>query len=94
MPLIAVSYTYSPTTTDGRDTHRAAHRAWLATLLEQKTLVSSGPYADGSGALLLVEGTDAADVEALFAQDPFAIENLIESARFDEWTPVMGTFTS
>ncbi|QII06507.1 hypothetical protein BH93_15080 [Rhodococcoides fascians A25f] len=94
MPLIAVSYTYSPTTTDGRDTHRAAHRAWLAELLEQKTLVSSGPYADGSGALLLVEGPDSATVETLFAQDPFAIENLIESATFDEWTPVMGTFTS
>ncbi|KQU53812.1 hypothetical protein ASG84_04580 [Rhodococcus sp. Leaf278] len=94
MPLIAVRYTYSPATTDGRDTHRAAHRAWLADLLEQKTLVSSGPYADGSGALLLVEGPDAATVETLFAQDPFAIENLIESATFDEWTPVMGTFTS
>ncbi|MBY4129072.1 hypothetical protein HQO83_11795 [Rhodococcus fascians] len=94
MPLIAVNYTYSPSTTAGRDTHRAAHRAWLADLLDQKTLVSSGPYADGSGALLLVEGPDAASVETLFAQDPFAIENLIESATFDEWTPVMGTFSS
>ena len=40
------------TTTEGRDTHRAAHRAWLADLLEKKTLVSSGPFADDSGALL------------------------------------------
>lgn len=94
MPLIAVSYTYSPATTEGRDTHRAAHRAWLADLLDRKTLVSSGPYADSSGALLLVEGPDAATVETLFAQDPFAVENLIETATFHEWTPVMGTFTS
>ena len=94
MPLIAVTYTYSPTTTEGRDTHRAAHRAWLADLLEKKTLVSSGPFADDSGALLLVDGTDAASVESLFAQDPSAVENLIESADFREWTPVMGAFTA
>ena len=43
---------------------------------------------------LLVDGPDAATVETLFAQDPFAVENLIESASFDEWTPVMGAFTS
>ncbi|CCQ16756.1 putative uncharacterized protein [Rhodococcus sp. AW25M09] len=94
MPLIAVTYLYSPTTADGRDTHRAAPRAWLAGLFEQKTLISSGPYADGSGALILVDGPDAASVETLFAQDPFAVENLIESATFLEWTPVMGAFTS
>ena len=35
MPLIAVTYTYSPATTEGRDTHRAAHRAWLADLLDR-----------------------------------------------------------
>ncbi|MFI8569452.1 YciI family protein [Rhodococcus sp. NPDC078407] len=94
MALIAVTYTYSPATTEGRNTHRATHRAWLAELSEQKTLVSSGPFADDSGALLLVEGADAASVESLFAQDPFAIENLIESASFREWIPVMGTFSS
>lgn len=94
MPLIAVSYVYSPATTAGRDTHRAAHRAWLAELLERNTLVSSGPYADGSGALLLVDGPDTASIEKLFAEDPFAVENLIESSTFHEWTPVMGTFAS
>ena len=94
MPLIAVTYTYSPTTSEGRDRHRAAHRAWLAELLERKVLVSSGPYADGSGALILAEGSDAETVRTLFAQDPFAVENLLESASFDEWTPVMGAFCS
>nr|WP_296770348.1 YciI family protein [Rhodococcus sp. (in: high G+C Gram-positive bacteria)] len=92
MALFAVHYTYSPSTTDGRDTHRATHRAWLANLLEQKVLVSSGPYVDGSGALIIVEGTDTASVQELFAQDPFALENLIESSTIAEWNPVMGTF--
>ncbi|SNS26526.1 YciI family protein [Rhodococcoides kyotonense] len=92
MALFSVVYTYSPSTTDGRDTHRATHRAWLKDQLDQKVLVSSGPFADGSGALIIVEGTDLASVEALFAQDPFQVENLVEASVISEWTPVMGAF--
>lgn len=92
MALFAVVYTYSPSTTAGRDTHRANHRAWLADLLEKKTLISSGPYTDGSGALIIVDGTDVDSVKTLFAQDPFAIENLIETSDVTEWKPVMGAF--
>ncbi|WP_434159145.1 hypothetical protein C5142_05130 [Rhodococcus sp. BGS-1C] len=92
MALFAVAYTYSPAMTDGRDTHRATHRAWLGELLERGVLVSSGPYTDGSGALILVEGTDVASVRELFAQDPFAVENLIEESSITEWKPVMGAF--
>jgi uncharacterized protein YciI len=80
MAFFAVHYTYSPSTIDGRDTHRATHRAWLADLLEQKILVSSGPY------------TDIESVKALFAQDPFAVENLIDASAVTEWKPVMGAF--
>lgn len=93
MALFAITYIYSPSTTDGRDTHRSSHRAWLAGLLEQKVLVSSGPYADGTGALIIVEGSDAASVKELFAQDPFAVENLVESSAIVEWKPVMGALS-
>ncbi|NIL75684.1 YciI family protein [Rhodococcus sp. B10] len=92
MALFSVVYTYSPSTTDGRDTHRATHREWLRDLLEKKTLVSSGPFADGSGALIIVEGTDQESVVELFAQDPFQVENLVEASVVTEWTPVMGAF--
>ncbi|WP_072802043.1 YciI family protein [Rhodococcoides yunnanense] len=92
MALFSVVYTYSPSTTDGRDTHRADHRAWLASLLEKKILLSSGPYTDGSGALIIVDGTDRESVQELFAQDPFALENLIEASVITEWNPVMGAF--
>ncbi|MGA9872716.1 MAG: YciI family protein [Rhodococcus sp. (in: high G+C Gram-positive bacteria)] len=92
MAMFAVLYTYSPSTSDGRDTHRATHRAWLADLLEQKVLVSSGPYADNSGALILVESADSDSVRQLFTQDPFAVEGLIESTVITEWKPVMGAF--
>jgi uncharacterized protein YciI len=54
--------------------------------------VTRGPYTDGSGALILVEGSDVASVRELFAQDPFAVENLIEESSITEWKPVMGAF--
>ena len=92
MAMFAVLYTYSPSTSDGRDAHRAPHRAWLADLQRQKVLVSSGPYTDGHGALLLVEGTDPDSVKQLVTQDPFAVEGLIENIVVTEWKPVMGTF--
>lgn len=93
MALFAVQYTYSSTTTEGRDAHRARHRAWLADLVEQNVVVSTGPFADGSGALIIVEGDDLKSVETLFAQDPFATENLVEKFVIREWKPVMGAFS-
>lgn len=92
MALFAVHYTYSTATSDARDVHRATHRAWLAELLEQNVLVSSGPFSDGSGALIIVEGTDLDSVRTLFAQDPFATQNLVEQCTINEWKPVMGAF--
>ncbi len=92
MALFAVIYTYSPDTTDGRDTHRPSHRAWLKDLLEKKTIVSSGAFTNGNGALIIVEDTDLGAVKELFAQDPFAIENLVEKTDISEWKPVMGAF--
>ncbi len=93
MALFAVQYTYTSATSEGRDAHRARHRAWLADLLEQKVVVSSGPFNDGSGALIIVEGDDLEAVRALFARDPFATENLIEKSEIHEWKPVMGAFS-
>ena len=53
MPYFAVNYTYSPSTAAGRDEHRPVHRAWLGELLTQDVLVSSGPFTDDSGALIV-----------------------------------------
>ncbi|MFI9510215.1 YciI family protein [Nocardia sp. NPDC052566] len=94
MPIFAVDYTYSEATVAGRDTHRPAHRAWLAGLLEAGTLLMSGPYTDGSGALLMFQADDEAAMKALLAEDPFARENLIAEVRAVEWLPVMGPFTA
>ncbi|WP_330257146.1 YciI family protein [Nocardia sp. NBC_00565] len=94
MSIFAVHYTYSEATVAGRDTHRPEHRAWLSGLIEAGSLLSSGPYADGSGALLLFQAADEGALEELLAQDPFAREKLIDAVRAVEWLPVMGTFSA
>ncbi|MFE7801943.1 YciI family protein [Nocardia sp. NPDC057440] len=92
MPIFAVHYTYSEATVPGRDTHRPEHRAWLSGLVEAGALLSSGPYPDGSGALLLFRADDETALTDLLAEDPFAREKLIDAVRAVEWVPVMGAF--
>ncbi|MEV0246135.1 YciI family protein [Nocardia sp. NPDC050712] len=90
MPTFAVDYTYAETTVPGRDTHRPEHRAWLGELAEAGVLLSSGPYGDGSGALLLFRAESAGALTELLAKDPFARESLIEAVRVLEWSPTIG----
>ena len=94
MPIFAVHYTYSDATVEARDTVRPEHRAWLNGLIDAGSLLTSGPYPDGSGALLLFQVADEAAIKELLPQDPFARENLIDDVRAVEWLPVMGTFAS
>ncbi|MEU8901747.1 YciI family protein [Nocardia sp. NPDC048505] len=90
MPTFAVHYTYSDATVAGRDEHRPEHRTWLADLADSQVLLSSGPYGDGSGALLLFRAESEAALKELLGQDPFARENLVEEVRVVEWTPTIG----
>ncbi|MGC0363658.1 uncharacterized protein YciI [Rhodococcus sp. 27YEA15] len=94
MSLFLVQYTYTAETSTQRGEVRADHRAWLGDLVERDIVVSSGPYADGSGALIIVEAADLDTVRLLFTHDPFAIADLIETALFTEWVPVLGQFSS
>lgn len=93
MALFAVEYSYIAETSSGRDTHRPAHREWLRSLVDAGVVRSSGPYPDGSGALIIVEADDRAAVDARLTEDPFAKAELIENVRVNEWAPVMGTFS-
>ncbi|RDI31486.1 hypothetical protein DEU38_104200 [Rhodococcus sp. AG1013] len=92
MPLFAVEYTYAHEKSAQRDDHRTDHRAWLADLVRRGIVHSSGPFADGSGALMMVEASSTDEVESLFDQDPFAKADLVERRVAREWIPVFGVF--
>ena len=93
MPVIAVEYSYDQASAAARDDLRPDHRAWLAGLVESGTVLSTGPFADGSGALILMAAENPATARELFRSDPFQRAGLVSSARFTEWTPVMGAFS-
>ncbi|MBH0775191.1 YciI family protein [Nocardia bovistercoris] len=90
MPIFAVHYTYSEATAADRDTHRPDHRTWLDALVDAGSLLTSGPYPDGSGALLIFRYDDEGSLRELLTKDPFAVQRLIDAVRVVEWLPVMG----
>jgi uncharacterized protein len=53
------------------EAHRPAHRAYLTGLLDQGKLFASGPYGDGSGALIVYEADSPEAAEAILKADPF-----------------------
>ena len=50
---------------------RPAHRAYLTSLVEKNQLFASGPFEDGSGALIIYEADSPEGVDALMKADPF-----------------------
>lgn len=93
MPIFAVHYVYTNATAEARLENRPEHRGWLNGLVDQGTILTSGPYPDGTGALILFQAADIETVTDLLPQDPFAKLGLIEDKRVVEWLPVMGTFS-
>ena len=90
MTVFAVEYVYAPDSTAALDENRPAHRAWLSDLAKDGRLLTSGPYGDGAGALLIFKVQDESRLNELLKQDPFAAAGTIAGIRTTEWTPVVG----
>ena len=69
---------------------RPTHREYLRGLLDTGKLYSSGPFPDGSGALIIYEAEELAEAQVLLANDPFRKAGLITGAKVKEWNIVMG----
>lgn len=93
MPMFVVEYSYTTDTSGGRDDHRTDHRAWVHEMVRRKTIRSSGPLADHSGAMFIVQSADKDAAARLFAHDPFTRAGLVEDIRITEWSPSVGEFS-
>ncbi|MGB3304820.1 MAG: YciI family protein [Thermomicrobiales bacterium] len=71
---------------------RPTHREYLASLLEAGKLHESGPYVDGSGALIIYIADDVAEVQEILSADPYAKAGLIVNTKIKEWNPVISKF--
>ncbi|MBW8173851.1 YciI family protein [Ornithinimicrobium sp. Arc0846-15] len=90
--IFAVNYVYADDAA-ALDTHRPAHRQFLAGLVADGELLLSGPLkASEPGALLILCGEHAEGVRARLNGDPFQREGLVTHVDVHPWTPVLGAW--
>jgi len=68
---------------------RPAHRQYLAALKERGLLAATGPFTDGSGALIIYEADTAAEAEKLLQGDPFSVHGVFVKYVLRPWNPVL-----
>lgn len=68
---------------------RPSHRAHLGEPWEQGKLVMAGPWADDSGALLVYEVADEAELRELIAADPYTEAAVVTEVGVREWRPIL-----
>ncbi|TDO44634.1 hypothetical protein EV643_115136 [Kribbella sp. VKM Ac-2527] len=64
---------------------RPAHREYLTSLKEAGKLVAAGPFGDETGALLIYDVADEAELRDILAKDPYTPEDVYEIATLKEW---------
>ena len=68
---------------------RPAHRANLEDLQRAGLLLAAGPWADDSGAMILLH-TDQAAAEEIIAHDPYFDTAGVTVVSVRRWDPVVG----
>ena len=80
----------------GWGAHVMPHVEYLNGLVAAGKLRASGPVVGSArrAGLLIFTVEDRAELDALIAADPFAIEGLIEELTVTEWNPLFGAFSA
>lgn len=86
--IIAVNYQY----VQGSDLSaiRPSHRAFLRSLLDAGTLVTSGPLPSSDGALIVMRADSPEAALRVLEDDPMLLEQCVASRTAEEWQPVLG----
>lgn len=61
------------------------HAAFMDKLFEAGKIVLAGPYADYSGALVIVKAADAASARGLFDDDPWMLKDVLLVDEVKGW---------
>ena len=64
---------------------RPAHESCARTLEARGQLIVGGPFADGSGALIVYRARSKAEAAALVREDPYHVEGVFETTALSEW---------
>ena len=68
---------------------RPAHRQYLNSLKERGQIAATGPFTDGSGALIIYEAATKEEAEALLKGDPFHANGIFLRWQIRPWNPVI-----
>jgi uncharacterized protein YciI len=71
------------------DRLRPVHRQYLASLIEKGQLAATGPFTDGTGALIVYEAATKEEAEQLLRGDPFCENQIFVSWVLRPWNVVM-----
>jgi uncharacterized protein len=85
--LFTVTITYGDIAL--RDKIRPSHREYLKSQFDKKVLVSAGPFADDSGALLIYEAESGDALQAILGNDPYWVNTgCLGTVTVKEWNRV------
>jgi uncharacterized protein YciI len=93
MPLFALVLSFPPENEERRMAVRPRHREYLRELHERGAIVAVGPFADGTGALLVYDAADEDEVRALMAADPYTEAGVFANATLHEWQLLFGALS-
>ena len=68
---------------------RPTHREYLSRLRDEGKLYASGPFTDGSGALIIYEADTPEAAETLLQGDPFHAAGVFVRWQLRPWNVVM-----
>ncbi|MGW5191233.1 YciI family protein [Kribbella sp. NPDC004138] len=88
MAQFVVQLRFDVAETDRRMEVRPAHREYLAELKAAGKLVAAGPFTDQTGALLVYDVADEAELRDILAKDPYTPAGVYEIGTLAEWQPL------
>lgn len=69
---------------------KAAHGVYLRELVSRGKIREAGPWQDGSGALLIFDVDDEAELKALLEDDPYTSQGVVRQEQIFPWKVVIG----
>jgi uncharacterized protein YciI len=92
MPIFAVELAFDKDEAR-RLERRPSHRERLKDLYDEGVLVMSGPFADDSGALLILRAESQDALLRILDDDPYTHDDVVTRANIREWAPIFGPTT-
>ena len=62
------------------------HARFMDVLFEAGTVILGGPFADGSGSMVILAAESPESARAIFREDPWAREDVLVADEVKEWT--------